>query len=193
MPLEGDGRYEWTTTFAALSEGLGGLLGSLSRKPGRWILIVQDDRRRHLFWQALAFEDGSLCTEVVSNTYLDREDRWTPEQEDRLLALGWEPPNPPKRPNFINVEATTSPETGVVCRRALTTMRELFGLSDEDEVFVKIFSSPIRGDTPAGPMYEADTAHVEVEDTPARTTAHRHYFRPNVDATDQEMESDITA
>ena len=126
------------------------------------MLIVEHNVRRHHFWQALAFEDGSLCTEVVSNTYLEGEDRWTTEQEDRLVALGWERPAP-KRPNFINVEATTCPETGVVGRRALATLRELFGLSDEDEVFVKVFSSCLRGNTPASPIYEVDTDNLEEE------------------------------
>ena len=43
-------------------------------------------QRRQLFWQALDFEDGSLSIEVVSTTYLDRNDQWTPEQEHRLAA-----------------------------------------------------------------------------------------------------------
>ena len=152
-----DGGYlEWTTTLADLSGGLERLLESLCRRPGRWILIVEHERRRHLFWQALAFEDGSLCTEVVSNTYLEGDDCWTSEQEDRLLALGWDPPELPKRPNFIHVEYTLAPDTGSESRRAIATLRELFGLDDDGEVFVKMFPSPIRGDTPASPIYSTD-------------------------------------
>ena len=177
-------------SLATLSAGLERVLSALCGGPGRWVLIIEPNLRRHLFWQALAFEDGSLCTEVISNTYLEGEDRWTTEQEHRLVMLGWEPPNPPKRPNFINVEATTSPETGVVCRRAIATLRELFGLDDEDEVFVKVFSSCLRGNTPATPIYEADTDNVEEGDTAAQTSP-RHYFRPNMDASDEEMEADI--
>src|ERR1700722_11057023 len=155
-------QQETVISLATLAAGLERVLNALCAGPGRWVLIVEHSVRRHLFWQALAFEDGSLCTEVVSNTYLEGEDRWTTEQADRLVALGWERPAP-KRPNFINVEATTCPETGVVCRRALSTLRELFGLSDEDEVFVKVFSSCLRGDTPAGPIYEVDIDKVEEE------------------------------
>ena len=40
-------------------------------------------------------------------------------------------------------------------------MRELFGLKDEDKVFIKLFSSAIRGDTPASAIAqcEPDTGH----------------------------------
>ena len=33
--------------------------------------------------------------------------------------------------------------------KAATTLRQVFGLRARDKVFVKLFSSPIRGDTPA--------------------------------------------
>jgi hypothetical protein len=105
----------------------------------------------------LAYEDGSLCTEVVSNSYLVGPDRWTTEQEGRFLALGWDPPTVPSRPNFIHVEPTTSPEIDLECRRALATVRELFGLRDHDRVFVKMFSSARRENTPASPEYGVDT------------------------------------
>ena len=153
---EGNGHYEWTTTLAALSEGLEGLLESLCRRPGRWILIIEHDRRRHLFWQALAFEDGSLVTETVSNHYLPEEHHWTREQEEQLLALGWEWHIRPYLTNWIEVQATTSPDIDAVCHRAIATLREPFGLGNEDEVFVKMFSSSIRGSTPASPEYSTE-------------------------------------
>ena len=146
--------YEWTLSLGALSDGLAALLGLLCRNPGRWILIIEAEQRRQLFWQALAFEDGSLCTEVVSNTYLFGDDQWTDEQEHRLLEFGWDPPSLPGRPNYIHAEDTTSPAIDVECRRALATLRKVFGLNDDDEVFIKLFSSMNRGDTPATPLYE---------------------------------------
>ena len=36
-----------------------------------------DAKRPHLFWQALAFEDRFLCSEVVSNYYLAKDRWWT--------------------------------------------------------------------------------------------------------------------
>jgi hypothetical protein len=141
---------------------VGGFIGTLEnlledvcRRPGRWILVAGDNLHRHRFWQALAFEDGSLVTEVVSNYYLEGEDRWTPGQEERLAALGWGAPDPPRRTNWIVVESTTSPPVAEVATRATVTLREVFGLGDGDEVFVKMFGSPIRGDTPASPEYGA--------------------------------------
>ena len=102
---------ESSLTVAVFSAGLKALLDALCARPGRWILIAEDAKRPYLFWQALAFEDGSLCTEVVSNYYLAEERRWSPDEEAQLTKLGWETPAPPKRTNWINVEYTTSPPT----------------------------------------------------------------------------------
>jgi hypothetical protein len=156
------GHLEWTTTFAALSDGLEGLLASLCRRPGRWIFIVEHAARSHLFWQALAFEDGSLVTETVSNHYLSEEHHWSREQEEQLLALGWEWHIRPYLTNWIDVQATTSPVIGPIAERTRTTLSEVFGLRDHDLVFVKMFSSAIRGGTPASAQYttEEDAAPI---------------------------------
>src|ERR1017187_803757 len=126
-----------------------------SRAPSRTFWGGCVDGRRHHFWQALAFEDGSLVTETVSNFYLEGEDCWTPEQDGRLAVLGWEPPKPPKRTNWIDVQYTTSPPVDEVARLASRTLKDVFGLRARDKVFVKLFSSPIRGDTPAACLADA--------------------------------------
>ena len=87
-PLWDHEQQQVIITMATLTAGLDGLLRTLCAKPGRWILIVERNDPRHLFWQALAFEDGSLVTEVVSNAYLEPDDRWTPAQEEGLTASG---------------------------------------------------------------------------------------------------------
>ena len=150
-----DERVEWVLPLGRFERALEDLLGRLCRRPGRWILIAEDNERRHHFWQALAFEDGSLVTETVSNYYLEGEDCWTPEQESRLLELGWECPDPPRRANWIDVQYTTSPPVDEVARLASTTLRDVFGLRTRDKVFVKLFSSPIHGDTPAACLADA--------------------------------------
>jgi hypothetical protein len=144
-----DARQEWVLPLGRFESALEDLLRRLCRRPGRWILIAEDNVRRHHFWQSLAFEDGSLVTETVSNHYLEGEDRWTPEEDRRLLALGWECPQPPRTTNWINVEYTTCPPVDEVAKRAAATLRLVFGLEHGDEVYVKMFCSPIRGDTPA--------------------------------------------
>jgi hypothetical protein len=149
----GDGWEEWTITLLALLSGLEGLLESLCSRPGRWILIVESDERRYQFWQALAFEDGALVTEVVANDYLPKEHHWSTAQEQRLLELGWGRQTRPFPTNFIAVEATTSPVIGPVVERAAATFSELFNLDGDDNVFVKMFPSAIRGNTPASPEY----------------------------------------
>src|ERR1019366_6845505 len=100
----------------------------LCTRPGRWILIVEDERRPHRYWQALAFEDGSLVAEVVSNFYLDSDHHWSTQQESELTNLGWERPESPRSTNWIKVEASTMPETDVVARRALATLGTVFEL-----------------------------------------------------------------
>lgn len=43
----------------------------------------------HRYVQALAFEDGALIAEVVSNHWIEGNFRWTSQQEGLLQDLGW--------------------------------------------------------------------------------------------------------
>jgi hypothetical protein len=114
---------EWTVTMADLEVGLPDLLETICSRPGRWIVIAELDERRNRFWQALAFEDGSLVTEVVSNRYLAADERLTPWDEDRLVELGWDAPEQPGRPNWLVVSSTTSPKVDIEACRAVATLR----------------------------------------------------------------------
>ena len=44
-------------------------------------------------------------------------------------------------------QATTTPDVTLATSRALITLRELFGMSEDDKVFIKMFSSSLRGQT----------------------------------------------
>jgi hypothetical protein len=145
---------EWTVTMADFEVGLPDLLETICSRPGRWILIAEADERRNWFWQALAFEDGSLVTEVVSNRYLEGDDRLTPWDEVRLAELGWDAPEQPSRPNWLVVSPTTSPDIEIEACRAVATLRTIFRLADDNPILVRMFSSPNRGDTPATAGYE---------------------------------------
>jgi hypothetical protein len=61
-----DVKHEWTMSLGSLELGLIALLDRLCCRPGRWVLIAEDARRSYRFWQALAFEDGSLVVEAAS-------------------------------------------------------------------------------------------------------------------------------
>jgi hypothetical protein len=145
------GQVERTMTMAELAKGLEAVLRVLCESPGRWVLIAESGPYRYL--QALAFEDGALITEVVSNHWIEGNFRWTPEQERQLQDLGWACPDPPGRPNWLRVESTTSPDLPGVADQAVQTLQQVFGIQDEDSLKIKQFSSPNRGGTPATPRY----------------------------------------
>ena len=56
------------------------------------------------------------------------------------------------------MERITAPITDVIVFRALATLRFVFDLNMEDELSVKLFSSAIRGDTPADAQYLSEDA-----------------------------------
>jgi len=148
------GEVERTITMADFAEGLEAVLRAISERPGRWIVIAESGPFR--YWQALAYEDGALVAEVISNHWIDEDFRWAPQQENRLQDLGWICPDPPRRPNWSRVEPTTSPDVAGVARQAIDTLRQVFGLTEEDKLDVRQFSSPNRGSTPATPIYVAE-------------------------------------
>lgn len=130
-------------TFVASLEQL---LDDLCRRPGRWILTVEEQVHGR-FWRAYAFEDGSLVTQVVSNRSLEGQDRWSRAEMRLLRSLGWEI----SRHNWFRVEYTTSPTVAEIAQQTAETLRQVFGLVPHDEIAVTMFSSPARGGTPASP------------------------------------------
>ena len=142
-------KHESVISLTTFEQGLAELLDQLCGRPGRWILIAQETQSANRFWQALAFEDGSLIVEVVSNHYLDGKDRLSAAAEKKLNLLGWAAPGPSSSPNWSRVEPTTSPAIAQVAQQAGQTLREVFGMGDEDRLLLTTFAVPDRGDTPA--------------------------------------------
>jgi len=140
----------WSVSLGSFGLGLPSLLERLCARPGRWILIAEDSVRPHRYWQALAFEDGSLVVEAGSGTPPLASERLSPEETSELEKLGWSPPEPPTSPNWQHVEPTTSPDIESVVSQALGTFRKAFRLADCDRLALTLLSSPRRGGTPAG-------------------------------------------
>jgi len=148
-----DHRTEQNTTLAELEAILEGLLRRLVFGPGRWALIAEDRDGRYV--QVLAFEDGSLVAEAVSNKYLQTEQRWIEADEDRLLALGWGRPVD-KRPNWRVTYPTISPDVAEVSALLLATLRTVFRLGQEGPLRLTMHSSRQREGTPASQATAGD-------------------------------------
>lgn len=141
-----DHRTEQDTTLAELEANLEGLLSRLVFGPGRWALIAEDSDGRYV--QVLAFEDGSLVAEAVSNNYLHTEQRWIEADEDKLLALGWARPVG-KRLNWRVTYPTISPDVAEVSALLLVTLRTVFRLGEAGPLRLTMLSSRQREGTPA--------------------------------------------
>lgn len=157
-----DGVHESTSTVREVGAGLEDLLRQLTQAPGRWIFVIRDARTPAHYIQFLSYEDGSFLAEVVSNYFLDQlqdtRPRWDEAQEKKLAALGWQAPAPTWLPNWTEIWPVYAPKVDVVAARARRTLAEVFGLSDDDAVVVRMFSSPNRGKTPASEVVDPSEA-----------------------------------
>ena len=146
-------RTEQGTTLAELGAMLEGLLNRLVFGPGRWALIAEDSDGRYV--QALAFEDGSLIAEVISNNYLQGERRWSEADEEKLLDLGWDRPVG-KRLNWRVSHPTISPDVAESSALLLVTLRTVFRLGEAGPLRLSMFSCRQREGTPASQTAGAD-------------------------------------
>ena len=162
------GRHTGTAAVFEIERGLSSILRRLVFTPGRWILILEDGRNdNNHFVQFLVYEDGSLVAETVSNHYLAEQDQWTPEAESELVALGWQEPKYPKRPNWLVICPTISPPVAEVAQLGTATLQRVLGLGNQDQVVMTLFSSPLRGDTPACPVYQCERSEPEGGNSPS--------------------------
>ena len=140
----------WTMTLGALHRDLVGLIDLLVSSPGRWILILCVGPHKYgRYVQLLVHEDGSILAEACSNNYLEGSDRLSAEEETELSAIGWNEPRPPDKPNWWAAWATIHPDTRDVAHLLLGTLEAVYALRGAELITCRLFSSPLRGSTPA--------------------------------------------
>ena len=156
-------KHEWRASLGSFELGIEDLLDRLCSRPGRWVLIAADAGRSNRFWQAMAFEDGSLVVEAANDSVREGTKELSPGIDEKLTGLGWDPPHPPSRPNWRRVEATINPDIAAVADQAIRTLREVFEINGNDQLVLTMFAVSKRGSTPAsecvgGAVSELDTA-----------------------------------
>jgi hypothetical protein len=149
---------EVTMTAAEIERSLGDLLRRYVEAPGRWIIIMREPDVPGYYVQFICYEDGALLAEAVSNHFLPEHLRLNKTQEAKLKYFGWKPPSPPEFPNWVTVHPTLDPPTRAVAARAVKTLRQVFGLSTDSPVVMKVFTSAIRRE---GPLTEPDEPRLE--------------------------------
>jgi len=138
--------HQRLATLAEVEHGLTGVLATLLADPARWILVLRVDASHNRYLQLLAYEDGSVWAEATSNVNLQGDDTLTVDQQTRLVELGWKLPDPSASPNFYRDDA--EPEIREVAERAMTTLREVFGVRDRDWLTIRLFRSRLWEPTP---------------------------------------------
>jgi hypothetical protein len=132
-------RTEATTTLASLEPEVEDLLARLAFGPGRWALIIEDQRGRYV--QAMAYEDGSLYTEAESNNYLGKDQQWQESDEAKLASIGWSAPRGERR-NWSATFPTIWPDIGEVAALLMTTLRTVFDLRRRGRLEAGHFQPP---------------------------------------------------
>jgi hypothetical protein len=140
----------WEMRLSTLRRDLVGLIDLLVRSPGRWILILCVGPHKYgRYVQLLVHEDGSVLAEACSNNYLEGSDRLSTEEEVALVTIGWKEPHPSDKPNWWAAWATIHPDTKDVAHLLLGTLEGVYALCGAELITCRLFSSPLRGSTPA--------------------------------------------
>jgi hypothetical protein len=98
----------------------------------------------NLYVQFASEGDGGLWGEVVSNQFLDDQERLTPEIEDRIVELGWHPPetfyapgSETGRVNYYREWPAPADLRSAACLAAVT-LRTAFGVNEPNQVSVEV-------------------------------------------------------
>jgi hypothetical protein len=146
------------TTVLELISGHRAVLGQFVSKPGRWTLVIEtalgscptcDSNLTARFLQFLVLEDGeSVLGECGSNFFLDEDQRFTSAQERELRLLGWNDPSLPHIANWF-FEVNSNAELDHLTAMTTRTLREVFGLSDSDRIYVSFHDVAVGDPDPA--------------------------------------------
>lgn len=140
----------WKMRLSTLRRDLVGLIDLLVKSPGRWILILCVGPHKYgRYVQLLVHEDGSILAEACSNNYLEGSDRLSSEEKAELVTIGWKEPHPSDKPNWWAAWATIHPDTKDVAHLLLGTLEGVYALGGAELITCRLFSSPLRGSTPA--------------------------------------------
>jgi hypothetical protein len=147
--------------MAEVEIGLRGVVGRLAADPGRWILIIEvgptpamvagmdcstdECLRGYLQW--LCCEDGSFVAEVSSSASLHPVHELRADQEARLAEFGWRSPDGPRQPNYWTVHLAPA-DAGESADLAVRTLYDVFDVTVEEPLLVKMVESSHRGWTP---------------------------------------------
>ena len=160
-------KHEWRVSLGSFELGIEDLLDRLCGRPGRWVLIAADADRSNRFWQAMAFEDGSLVVEAANYSVCEGTKQLLPGTDEKLTGLGWDAPDLPSSPNWRRVEATINPDIVAVADQAIRTLREVFEINGKDQLLLTMFAVSKRGSTPASECV-GDTVSILDTATPGR-------------------------
>ena len=98
--------------------------------------------------QLLVHEDGSILVEACSNNFLEGSDRLSSRRRRRSSPSDGRNPVFPTKPNWWAVQATIHPDTKEVAQPGSRDVRGDLGLCGTEMITGRMFSSPIRGNTP---------------------------------------------
>jgi len=120
------------------------VLRALVDMPEDSFAIFQVKASRNRFVQFASEGNGSLLGEVVSNQFLDLEDSLSPEIEDRVVGLGWHPPETPyskaneyERVNYYREWLAPADLRSAACMAAVT-IRTAFGVDEPSEISIEL-------------------------------------------------------
>jgi hypothetical protein len=109
-------------------------------------LVFDVDKDAGYYVQFLPVDGGGLLCEAVSNEFLSDPHRLTPEDELKMVDLGWASPDP----NFRQLWEAPVP-VHVVAHRIVATLERVYRLQDPSKIAVTI------GERKGGPALPPDT------------------------------------